>query len=258
MTAAVHHRIDGPADGSALVLSNSLGATMSMWDPQIPALAQWLRVVRYDHRGHGGSPVPPGPYRLADLARDVLGLLDRLGLDRAHFCGLSLGGMIGMWLAANAPERIDRLVLCCTAADLPSQPWHDRAETVRADGTGAVASSVVERWFTPALRARDPELVRRSEAMVAATPPQGYAGCCDAIATMDVAGQLDRITAPTLVIAGADDPATPPEHAERIATAIRGARLEVIPGAAHLSNMEQAEAVTELILDHLIGDDHER
>jgi 3-oxoadipate enol-lactonase len=253
MSVLVHHQLDGPEDAPPVVLSTSIGTSLSMWDPQVPALAERFRVVRYDHRGHGRSPVPEGPYTIADLGGDVVALLDRLDIERAHFCGLSLGGMVGMWLGIHAPERIDRLVLCCTTARFPADPWHERAATVREHGTDAVASAVVERWFTPQLRAEDPELVARSEALIGSIPDEGYAGACEAIATMQVADDLGRITAPTLVIAGAEDPATPPETAARIAEQIGDARVEVVGGAAHLANVEQPEAVTRLIIEHLTG-----
>lgn len=150
MTAIdVHCEISGPDDAPVLVLSNSLGSTTAMWDPQVATLAERLRVVRYDHRGHGGSPVPSGPYDLADLGADAVRLLDRLGVEHVHWCGLSLGGMVGMWMAINAPQRIDRLVLCCTSANLgPAQMWADRAATVRAEGVEAIADAGIGRWLT--------------------------------------------------------------------------------------------------------------
>ncbi|MPZ88328.1 MAG: 3-oxoadipate enol-lactonase [Nitriliruptorales bacterium] len=255
----VHHVIDGPEEAPVVVLSNSLGSNLSMWQPQVGPLAEHFRVLRYDQRGHGASLTPPGPYGLADLGRDALALLDRLEVRRAHFCGLSLGGMTGMWLAANAPERIDRLVLLCTSARLgPPEGWTERARTVRAHGTQAVAAAVVQRWFTEALRRRDPGLVARMQAMVAATPAEGYAACCEAIAALDLEGALRTIGAPTLVIAGADDPATPPEHAHRIATAIPDAQVAVLEGAAHLANVERAQAVTDLMLSHLTSSEGNR
>jgi 3-oxoadipate enol-lactonase len=248
----VHFVAEGPPDAPVLVLSNSLGSTLAMWDPQVPVLARHFRVVRYDHRGHGGSPVPPGPYEIADLGADLLGLLDGLGVARAHICGLSLGGMVGMWVAAHAPERVDRLVLCCSSARLgPPEAWLQRAATVRAQGTGAVADAVVGRWFTPGYAARNPALVARMRAMIAATPAEGYAACCDAIARMDLEPDLQAIGAPTLAIAGADDPAIPPEHSHRIAAGIADCRVVVVEDVAHLANVEQAEAVTALIRDHL-------
>jgi 3-oxoadipate enol-lactonase len=248
----VHHEIAGPDDAPVLVLSNSLGSTIAMWDPQVPALAERLRVVRYDHRGHGGSPVPPGPYELADLGADALALLDRLGVQRAHWCGLSLGGMVGMWMAINAPERIDRLVLCCTSARLgPPSMWADRAATVRAEGVDAIADAGIGRWLTPGFIERDPATAADVRAMLAATPAEGYAACCGAIEHMDLIPELGAIRAATLVIAGSQDPATPPEHGERIAAGIPGARLELVD-AAHLATIEQPAAMTELVAKHVL------
>lgn len=254
MTAAeVAFAVDGPEGAPTLVLSNSLGSTPAMWDPQFPALAERFQVVRYDHRGHGRSPVPPGPYELADLGADVIAMLDRLSLQRVDWCGLSLGGMVGMWMAINAPERIDRLVLCCTSARLgPPQMWVDRAATVRAGGVEAVADAGIERWLSPGFIEREPEVAGGIRAMLAATPTEGYAACCGVIERMDQVPQLGEIRAPTLVIAAADDPATPPEHGELIASAVPGARLEIVRGARHLATIEQPEAMTELILGHLL------
>ena len=247
----VPHRIDGPDDAPPLLLSNSLGSTSDMWDPQIPALAERFRVIRYEHRGHDGAAVPDGPYSLDDIGGDVVGLLDRLGIERAHFAGLSLGGMTGMWLAVNAPDRVDRLALLCTSAMLAAEhDWPLRARTVREHGTGAVAEAVVERWFTPEFAAAHPDLIARMRAMVADTPPEGYAGCCDAISAMDLEEDIGAVQSPTLVIAGRRDPATPPAHAERIAERIPGARLELVD-AAHLANYERPDEVTALMLSHL-------
>jgi len=249
----VPFRIDGPADAPPVLLSNSLGTTSEMWDPQVPALSERYRVVRYDTRGHGGAPVPNGPYSLDDLGGDALALLDRLGVERAHVVGLSLGGMTGMWLAANAPERVDRLVAMCTSAMLAEEhDWPARAKLVREQGTGAVAQASIERWFTPGFVAANPDTVARLRATLADTPPEGYAGCCDAIAGMDLLDAIESVEAPTLVIAGRQDPATPPPHAERIAERIPGARLELVD-AAHLANIELADEVTALTLSHLEG-----
>jgi 3-oxoadipate enol-lactonase len=248
----VHHVVTGPADAPPLVLSNSLGADLRMWDPQAETLAERFRLVRYDTRGHGGSPVPDGPYAIDHLGQDVLALLDHLEIERAHFAGLSLGGMTGLWLAINAPERLDGLVLLCTSANLgPAETWRDRAETVRAQGTEAVADAGVGRWLTERFREAHPDTANRLREMIAATPDSGYAACCAVIEHMDLTPGLAGISAPTLVIAGAQDPVTPPEHSERIAAAVDGARLEVLDPAAHLANVEQPEAVTRLILEHL-------
>lgn len=250
MTVALNHTMDGPDDAPVLVLGGSLGTTTELWRPQVAALSARFRVVRYDHRGHGGSPVPPGPYSLADLGGDLLALLDRLDLRRVHLGGLSLGGMVAMWVAATAPDRVDRLALMCTSALLgPPEMWARRAAAVRAGGTGAVADAVLDRWFTPGFVAGQPDLVAGVRRMLTATPPEGYAGCCAAIETMDLTPVLGRIASPTLVVAGADDPATPPEHARRIAAGVPHARLEIVPDAAHLASVEQPEAVTKLLLN---------
>jgi 3-oxoadipate enol-lactonase len=241
-------------DGApTLVFSNSLGSTTWMWERQAAALGEHFDVVRYDHRGHGRSPVPPEPYDLADLGADVLALLDGLGAQRVHWCGLSLGGMVGMWMAINAPERIDRLVLCCTSAKLgPPEMWADRAATVREQGVDAIADAGLERWLTAGFREREPEVTAQVRAMLASTPAAGYAGCCGVIERMDLVDQLGAVAAPTLVVAGAQDPATPPEHGERIAAAVRGARLEVVEDCAHLAAVEQPETISQLIAGHLL------
>ena len=245
--------LTGPEGAPVLVLSNSLGTTTAMWDDQLAALQGRFRVLRYDHRGHGGSEVPAGPYTIDDLGLDLLGLLDDLGLERVSFCGLSLGGMVGMWLAARAPERLDRLALCCTSARLNPDAFRERAARVRAGGMGPLVEEVTARWFTPGFRARAPGTVAGVAAMLAATPEEGYAGCCEAIAAMDLRGDLAAIGAPTLVVAGADDPATPLPHARAIAAAVPHARLAVVADAAHLANIEQPQQVAGLLLDHLSG-----
>lgn len=250
----VHHVVTGPEDAPAVVLSNSLGSTMSMWDAQAEALAEHFRVVRYDTRGHGGSPVPPGPYDIDDVADDVIALLDDLGVDKAHFVGLSLGGMTGMRLAARNPERVDRLVVLCTGAKLdPAGAWHDRAATVRSQGTRAVAEAVVQRWYTAAYLDSHPDVRAECEAVVAATPAEGYASCCEVIATMDLRDDLPAISAPTLAIAGADDPATPPALLETIADTVQDGRLLVVPRSAHLANAEQPGTITPAVVEHLKG-----
>jgi 3-oxoadipate enol-lactonase len=251
--------LEGPADAPVLVLGNSLGTSRACWQPQVPALSRHFRLLRYEHRGHGRpalgqSPAPPGPYSVAELARDVLALLDSHGVERALYCGVSLGGMVGMWLAAHAPERITGLGLCCTSAFLPpAAGWTDRAASVRARGTGAIAELVVGRWFTPAFRAAQPQVPAAFVAGLAATGDEGYAGCCEAIAAMDLRPALGSITAPTLVLAGADDAATPPWHGGVIAAGIAGSRLRVVRGGAHLTNVSAAAEVTALLLPHLLA-----
>jgi 3-oxoadipate enol-lactonase len=197
--------------------------------------------------------VPDGPYTIAELGRDVLALMDSLELERASFCGLSIGGMVGLWLGAHAPERIDRLILICTAAHLPpASAWQERAAAVRAAGTvEAIADTVIDRWLTPSFAAEHPDVRARLRAMLAASPPEGYAGCCAAIEAMDQRDQLSRITAPTLVISGAEDEATPPPMQREIAAAIAGSRLVIVDPAAHIAAVERPETVTQLIREHL-------
>ncbi len=250
-TVEVHHLLEGPEDAPVLVLSNSLGTTLAMWDAQVPALRERFHLLRYDHRGHGGSHVPPGPYSIDDLGRDVLALLDRLGVNRFCFCGLSIGGMVGIWLAGEAPERVERLVLCCTLARFAPDTFDSRARKVRANGVDAIVDAVVNRWFTPSFPEGCPEVAEWAWRMLRETPAEGYAGCCEAVRDADLRDRLGTISAPTLVIAGADDPAAPPEKAGLIRDSIPNASLEVIPDAAHLANIEQPEAVTQAILDHL-------
>lgn len=250
----LHHRSEGPLDAPPLLLGGSLGTTLDMWEAQL-GLAQTARVIRFDHRGHGRSPVPPGPYTIAELGSDVLALLDRLELQRVAYCGLSIGGMVGQWLAINAPHRIDKLILICTGAYLPpSSNWTERAAIVRTAGTpDVVAETVIPRWFTAPFAQTHPELVARYRAMIAATPAEGYAGCCEAIAGLDLRSGLPGVTAPTLVIAAAQDLSIPPEHGEAIAAAIPGAGFELLDPGAHLSNVERAADVTRLIAIHLEG-----
>jgi 3-oxoadipate enol-lactonase len=247
----VHHVVSGVNEGPVVVLSNSLGSTHRMWDAQAGALGERFKVVRYDTRGHGSSPVPPGPYFIDDLTDDLVRLLDRLGVQRAHVVGLSLGAMTAMRLAARFPERIQGLALLCTAAHLPPADWRARAKLVRMHGSAAVSTSVVQRWFTEPFLSAQPELRADFDAMVAATPGEGYAACCDAIANLDLRQDLSSISAPTLVIAGADDPATPPAKLEEIVSGIPGARLLVVEHAAHLANVEQPGIITSALVEHL-------
>ena len=248
----LNYRLEGPEEAPVLVLSNSLGTALGMWDEQAPALRERFRLLRYDTRGHGGSPAPPGPYAIEDLGRDVARLLDHLGIERASFCGLSVGGMTGMWLAAEAPGRVERLVLLCTSALLGQKGvWDERIATATGQGMAALADGVIERWFTPAFRAENPGAVEGMARTLRETDPGGYAGCCAAIRDMDLRDRLPSIAAPTLVVSGAEDPATPPEHGRLIADAIPGARFEVVPDAAHIANVERPRRITRLILTHL-------
>jgi 3-oxoadipate enol-lactonase len=248
-----HYALSGPAAAPVLVLSNSLGTNFSMWDPELPPFEKHLRVLRYDTRGHGQSSVTPGPYRIEQLGRDVLHILDRLSLERVHFCGLSLGGMTGMWLGINAPERLQKLILCNTAARIgTAETWNARIEAVRKSGMKSVAPAVVERWFTPAFRAAAPETIAQTQRMIETSPPEGYAACCAAIRDMDQREAISSINVPTLVIAGAQDPATPPADGQFLAGKIRGARYVELP-TAHLSNVEAAAQFSSEVLHFLAG-----
>ena len=248
----LHRVVEGPAEAPALILSNSLGTTREMWEPQVGALTERYRVVRYDRRGHGQSPVAPGPTTIDDLGGDLVELLDDLGLARVSFCGLSLGGVVGMWLAVRVPERVDRLTLCCCAAVFaPRQGWLDRAAAVRADGVGSSADAVLGRWFNPSFDASHADVVARFRAMLLSTPAEGYAACCDALADVDLTDRLGSIEAATLVLTGSDDPVVPSASGAALAAAIPGARHVSLDGAAHIANVEQAESFTQALLDHL-------
>ena len=252
MSARLNHRLDGPDDAPVLVLSGSLGTDHSMWDAQAPALCERFRLLRYDQRGHGRSEVPPGPYAIEDLGGDVVALLDELGIERASFCGLSIGGMTGMWLGANAPERVERLVLCSTAAFFPPRDmWDERIETARAEGPGAMADATLERWFTPAFHEERPDEIERFRGMLQRTDPEGYAACSEAIRDMDLREALGRIEAPTLVIMGDEDPSTPPEKGEEIAAAIPDASLTVLSPARHIANVERPDEFAAALSGHL-------
>jgi 3-oxoadipate enol-lactonase len=252
----VSYTVDGPAGAPVVVLSNSLGASRGMWDPQVPPLAERYRVVTYDTRAHGESPAPPGPYSLDDLVDDLVALLDEIGAARAHVVGLSLGGMTALRLAAREPGRVDRLAVMCTSAKTEPQGFLDRAAAVRASGTAPIAPTVASRWLTPAYAAEHPDLLARLEAMIAGADDEGYASCAEVVARIDLRDDLRRITAPTLVVSGADDAALPPEHQRVIAEGIAGAELLTVAPAAHLANLERTLEVTGALLAHLDAGGH--
>jgi 3-oxoadipate enol-lactonase len=251
----LNHRFDGREEAPVLVLSHSLGCSVAMWEPQLAAFGERFRVLRYDHRGHGASPAPSGPYSIDEFGNDVVDLLDSLGLERVRFCGLSLGGAVGIWLGAHAPERLERAALCCTAARFATpEIWAERAATVRREqSVEPLADAVMERWFTPEFRRDQPERVAEVRAMLVATPAEGYAASCDGLADCDLHGVLAGISVETLVVAGADDPATPPAQAEELVAAIPGSRLEVIADTAHLANIEQTDVFNRTVLEFLGG-----
>ncbi len=251
--ARIAYRVEGPERAPTLLLANSLGTTTAMWDDQAAAFSQRFRLIRYDHRGHGDSTATPGPYSIELIAGDALAVLDDLGIARASLCGASLGGSVVAWIAAHTPERVERLVVCCGAPRYgPPEPWHERAAVVRSQGVSALLDTLVARWFTPAGQADD-ALRSRVASMLATVEDEGYAGCCEAIAALDLATELPAIAAPTLVLAGARDPVVTPEVAFELAAAIGGSSLLVLAGAAHLANLEQPARVTDAVLDHLCG-----
>jgi 3-oxoadipate enol-lactonase len=236
----LYYEITGPAERPVVMLSNSLGTRLEMWNPQMQALTERYRVLRYDSRGHGRSEAPEGPYTIEMLADDAIGLLDALGIERVHFCGLSKGGMVGQVLGARHGARLVSLALCSTGCHMPPrQLWDERIRTVTEGGMAAIADSVVERWFTEAFRREPTVELERVLRMILETPPHGYAACCAAIRDMDLRELITTIRVPTLIIVGEDDPATPPAKAEEIHARIPGSQLEVLPDAAHLLNIEQ-------------------
>lgn len=247
-------RVEGPLDAPALMFCNSLSSDLSMWDEQIPELARRFRIVRYDGRGHGGSILSPVTYTLDQLGRDAVAILDALGIARAHWCGVSLGGMVGMWLLTHARERIGRAVLANTAAYMgPADLWNDRIAAARDGGMEAIVDATIARWFPAGFRIRQPGTIERMRAMILRTPSAGFQACCTAIRDMDQRETIRTIENPVLVIIGSKDPATTPADGELIHARIRGSR-RLILNAAHISNVEQAErfttALTRFLQDH--------
>jgi 3-oxoadipate enol-lactonase len=249
----IHAELTGPEDAPVLMLSNSLGTNLHMWDDQVAPFTRHFRLLRYDRRGHGRSGVPAGPYSMERLGRDVLAVLDGLGIDQVSWCGLSMGGMVGQWLGANAPERIDKLILSNTACYYADRTvWAERIALVRNGGIAPLAALTMERWFTKDFRDRAPATIARMTEMFLKTSAEGYAGCIEAIRDMDHRPLLAKIAAPTLVIAGSHDPATPLEANEVIRARIPGARLAVLE-AAHIANVEQPQAYADTVLEFLLS-----
>lgn len=253
----LNYQLDGPEDAPVLVLSNSLGTDLHMWDLQIPALAEHFRVLRFDTRGHGRSLVTPGPYSIEQLGQDVLALLDALHIERAHFCGLSMGGLIGQWLGINAGERLCKLVVCNTAAKIgdPSV-WNPRIETVLRDGPAAMVAlrdASIARWFTPDFAEANPQQAKQITDMLAATSPQGYAANCAAVRDADFREQLSSIKVPTLVICGTEDAVTPPAGGHFIQAHVQGAEYAEFY-AAHLSNVQAGAAFSDRLLAFLLAE----
>jgi 3-oxoadipate enol-lactonase len=249
----IHVDVEGPQDGPVLMLSNSLGTNLHMWDDQAPAWSRHFRLVRYDRRGHGKSSVPQGPYTMERLGRDVLAVLDTLNISKINWCGLSMGGMVGQWLGANAPNRIDKLILSNTSSYFADKSiWEGRLKTVREKGLAAIVDTNMERWFTKEFRDRNPQAMARMREMFLATKPEGYLGCGEGIRDMDHRPLLAKISAPALVIAGKHDPATTLEANEFIKQHIPAAKLAVLE-TAHIANVEEPQLYTDTVLKFLLN-----
>jgi 3-oxoadipate enol-lactonase len=247
----LHYRLDGPESAPVVVLSNSLGTNLHMWDSQVPALTEKFRVLRYDSRGHGQSATTPGPYTIGGLGNDVIGLLDALHIERAFFCGLSLGGVIAQWLGVNAPKRLNRLVACDTAAKIGNPEfWNKRIATIQTGGMEAVATAQALRWFTEPYVAKYPEVVETMKQGLLATPADGYIATCEALRDSNLRESIRRITTPTLVITGAHDAVTPPADGKFIAAQIAGSKYVEVNGS-HLSNIEDSTAFSAALLQFL-------
>lgn len=255
MSVELAYSLLGDRDKPMLVMSSALGTSREMWDAQHP-LGERYCLLLYDHRGLGASPAPPGPYSVEDLGVDLVALLDKLGVASVAFCGLSLGGMVGLWLAAHHPARIGRLVVMSTLARLqPAGRYTDRAATVRAGGIGPLAPGIVARWFTERFAEEHPATLQGFAAALAGMNAEGYASCCEAVAACDLRTDIHRIAARTLLIAGAEDPVVPAASAVMFGASFRDASVAVVPDAAHLVNVEQPAIVNRLVLDHLTEDD---
>jgi len=247
----INVKVEGPENAPVLMLSNSIASDLSMWDSQASEFARHFRLIRYDRRGHGKSDVPKAPYSMEAMGRDVLAVLDGLGIKTMNWCGLSMGGMVGQWLGANAPERIEKLILCNTHYYYADKtPWDDRIKAAREKGMAALASAFMERWFTKDFRDGHPEVMERMKAAFAATPVEGFVGCCAAGRDMDHRALLGRIKPPTLIIAGRHDMATPLAVNEQICAGIPGATITMLE-AAHISNVAQPQAFTKAVLAFL-------
>jgi 3-oxoadipate enol-lactonase len=247
----INVEISGKDSAPTLMLSNSLGTNLSMWDDQVGEWSKHFRVIRYDRRGHGKSDAPQGPYSMERFGKDVIAVLDALKVKQTNWCGLSMGGMVGQWLGANAPERINKLILSNTNSYYADKgPWNDRVKFVRENGLEKLVDPNMERWFTAGFRQNAPDVIARMKAIFLTTNPVGYIACCEAIRDMDFRDSNKRITAPTLVIVGAQDPATPPAQGELIASQIKGAKLASLE-AAHIANMEQPKLYAETVLNFL-------
>lgn len=248
----LHYLAEGREDAPWLVLSNPLGTTLDVWSPQMPALLRHFRVLRYDTRGHGQSSVPPGPYSIGQLGGDVVALLDALGIARAHFCGLSMGSITGIWMGIHQPSRVDHLVLSNTSAYIgPPESWDARIAKINSEGVDAIVPAVIDRWFSADFQRRSPQQIEQVRRMLHKADPAGYVASCAAVRDMDLRGAVGRIAAPTLVIAGRYDQGTTPGDGKFVADRIAGARFIELE-ASHLSNWEAADAFTAEVTGFLL------
>ena len=248
----INYKLEGPQDARTVTLSNSLLTNYTMWDAQMPVLTKKYRVLRYDSRGHGGSQVTPGPYSFELLTEDAHALHQALGIEKTHFVGLSMGGMTGQLLAAKYPELLHSVTLCDTTSRMPHpEIWDDRIAAMQSGGVEAVVEGTLERWFTPAMKTRGPGEIARITTMIRATAVEGFCASCLAIKALDQTGILSGITTPTLIIVGADDPATTPEMSRIIHAEIKGSELAILPEAAHLANIEQPDAFNDTLMGFL-------
>jgi 3-oxoadipate enol-lactonase len=247
---SVNYTLEGPTSGPVITMSNSLASNLSMWEPQMPVLTSHYRVLRYDTRGHGGTDAPSGPYSLDELTEDVRALLQALGITRMHFVGLSMGGMIGQILAIKYPQMLQSVVLCDTMSRVPTEAkpmWDDRVHTAETQGMEPLVEPTLARWFTEPFRQKGSPILDQVRTMIRTTPPRGYAGCCHAIAALNLTDHLKAITLPTLIIVGEDDPGTPVAASRVIHEQIKGSELVILKSAAHLSNLEQPEAFNQAL-----------
>lgn len=248
----ISYTVDGPAGAPALLLINSLGTDHRMWSPQVGALAARFRVIRYDARGQGGSHAPPPPYSVSQLGADAVALLDHLGIDRAHLCGVSLGGLVTIWLAAHRPDRLHRAVHANTAARVgTTDGWNARIAAVRDGGMSSIRDLVMERFFSERFRAEEPAIIDGIGGALDAHDPDGYIGHCTALRDADLRRAVGSIHVPSLVIVGAADVSTPPEDGRWLHDRIPGATLVELDDAGHLSNLERPATFTDAVLEHL-------
>ena len=252
--ALINFEIEGPASAPVVIFSHSLATTLDMWELQVAALRNSYRVLRFDTRGHGNSSIPPGPYTMEMLSADVVGLLDHLGIQRAHFVGISMGGMIGQILALRYPQRLEKLVLCDTTSRISPEmapSWEERIRRAEIEGMTALAQETLERWLSEEFRQNQPEMTERVRNMIIYTPVPGYVECCKAISGFDVSRELSNVTVPTLIMVGERDPGTPVSAAETIKQQIQGSELVIIAGALHLTNIETAALFNQRLLSFL-------